>query len=206
MKKRPVPRKKVLILGNSPYINQIKFDLLDPNVITVGVNRIWHVYNPNYFFFHDYEILDELRNHREEFQQLRKDSTFISSDWLKYRARKGNRMIPSYIKVHKRVNPRQFPDSVTTALQIMGTYYLPKQYYSFYVAGVSLRWQEPSHFWKEKKETSNNNGKKWYSPRFERMMENWRQMQTQNYNIYSVEPGSRLNRRFRYVKIENLYK
>jgi hypothetical protein len=47
---------KVLVLGNDPQINDIEFDRLDKNIITLGINRIWLKYIPDYFFFNDYEI------------------------------------------------------------------------------------------------------------------------------------------------------
>lgn len=195
-----------MILGNSPQINDIDFSRLRSDVITVGVNRIWHVHYPNYFFFHDFEILLELEKEKEKYDELMSKSKIISSDWLRYRAAKAKRALPKNVKIHRRVNIRKFPDSVTTCLEIIATNYFPKHNYSFYIAGVSLKWQEPSHFWKGVKQTRNSHGRDWYERRFNLMYQNWTLLQKQRYKIYSVTPGSMLNKQYKYIKIENLYK
>lgn len=199
-------RRPVLILGNGPSINDINFDRLRPDVITVGVNRIFHVHIPDYFFFHDLEIATELHRRPKVLQELRENSVIFSSDWIKRRSMQAKKPVPRWARIHPRPDQRQFPDSVSTCMQILTKHYLNKQQHTFYIAGVSLRWQDPSHFWKGTAKTHNNKGKDWYEPRFARMAQNFRKnIHSKNYNVYSVTPGSRLNKTFRYIKIENLY-
>jgi len=194
---------KILVLGNSPHINQIDFTRLPSNVITLGTNRIWLKHAPNYFFFNDYEIIKELNLHPEKLAQLRQNSNIFSSDWL--RRTKGH-SIPNWIKIYDRPNKRRYPDSVTTAIELLKLNFFKADQVTFYIAGVSLRWSEPSHFWKELEYAGlNSNDEKWYAPRFEKMLENFKYLRDLQYNIISVTPESNLNKLFRYENIDNLY-
>lgn len=194
---------KVLVLGNSPQINQIEFEKLDPNVVTLGVNRIWLKHEPNYFFFHDSAILSELNQYPEKLSSLRDKSVIFSSDWLKK-----NKSInyPDWIEQYRRTNKGRFPDSITTSIQIFSRQILKNNNITFYVAGTTLTWNEPSHFWKEFEYPSLNQAdSKWYIPRFNAILSNFKHLKSLKYDIVSVTPNSRLNKVFRYENIENLY-
>ncbi|CAB4159534.1 hypothetical protein UFOVP699_270 [uncultured Caudovirales phage] len=193
---------KVLVLGNSPQINQINFEKLDPTIITLGVNRIWLKHIPNYFFFHDLIISNELGRYPEILNTLRESSTIISSDWI---TKNKTNEIPEWTKVYPRLFKRHFPDSVTTSIQILSRYVIDCDI-TFYVAGVTLTWQEPSHFWKELEYSANNYANRdWYSPRFNMTLNNFKYLKSLKYDIVSVTPNSQLNKVFRYENIENLY-
>jgi hypothetical protein len=193
--------KKLLVLGNSPQINDIEFDKLDPSIVTFGVNRIWLKHFPNYFYFHDSPLLKEIEGDRILKSKLISSSLCFSSDYLNLKP------CPGWIDVHNRVNRGSYPDSVTTGLQILFNKYLDASEYTIYVAGTSLNWSDPSHFWKQiDYRCSHNPSKQWYVPRFELMFNNWKRLKDLGYNVISVTPGSRLNKLFRSEGIENLYR
>lgn len=198
-------KTKVLVLGNSPQINQIDFNLLQKDVITLGVNRIWLKHIPNYFFFHDIQIYRELSQHPESLAKLIQNSTIFSSDWLK---KNKHPDIPKWTSIYTRVkcNPRDFPDSVTSAIQIFAKNIMPSSHLTFYIAATPLAWEQPSHFWKELEYSSlNENEKEWYDRRFPLMEQNFRSLRNAKYDIISVTPTSVLNKIFRYETIGNLY-
>lgn len=199
-------KTKVLVLGNDPQINDIEFDRLGSNIITLGVNRIWLKHIPTYYFFNDPEIIDELSEHPEKLVELKMNSTSFSSDWLRSRCRHIRKNIPFWTQVYDRSSKYYFPDSVTTAIELFSKRYLQKTEITFYIAGVSLNWQEPSHFWKDLDYSSrNSHGPNWYLPRFEKIYDNFKRLQDRKYNIISASPNSRLNKLFRYENIGNLY-
>lgn len=66
---------KVLVLGNDPQINSIDFEKIHPNIVTLGVNRIWLKFIPNYFFFSDLIISNELSRYPEKLEELKRNST-----------------------------------------------------------------------------------------------------------------------------------
>jgi hypothetical protein len=193
-------KTKILVLGNSPFINEIDFNRIDSDITTFGVNRIWLKYYPDYFFFHDPEIVKELSNKPEIVKELNRRSISFTSDWYK-------KPIPSWVRRCVRSNRRTFPDSITTGISILGESLLKGNAtdYTFYIAGVHLKWMEPSHFWKGTYASHNKHGKEWYDPRFERMLLNFKNLQKFGYNFISVTPNSNLNKIMRYENIANLY-
>jgi len=192
--------KKLLVLGNSPQINDIQFDKLDPAIITFGVNRIWLKHYPNYFYFHDHPLLTELDANRVHKSRLISNSICFSSDYLNPGFR------PDWLNIHPRINRKYYPDSITTGLQILFNRYLDRSEFKIYVSGVSLTWSEPSHFWKQDGYIGTNKASKhWYIPRFEAMFNNWKNLKDLGFNIISSTPGSKLNKLFRSENVENLY-
>lgn len=195
---------KVLVLGNDPQINSIRFDQLSPGIKTLGVNRIWLKYFPDYFFFNDMDIARELEQNPETLVHLKQKSTIFSSDWL--RREKTNR-IPTWVKVYERQNKMLFPDSVSTAISLYRLHYDSRC--TFYIAGVALKWQDPSHFWKKDTPLPSGVGhsldNKWYDPRFEKMEQGFRRLKALGMDLVSVHPNSKLNSFLRYEGIDNLY-
>jgi hypothetical protein len=172
-------------------------------VITLGVNRIWLKHIPNFFFFHDTEILTELERNPEVCIQLQHRSKVFTSDWIKQNKKL---VVPSWIEIYNRRNKIAFPDSVSTAINLFSTNFVSDSKVTYYVAGVSLKWKEPSHFWKQLEYASLNSlDEEWYSSRFDRMMENFRTIKAKGIKIVSVNPNSNLNKICRYESIENLY-
>ena len=203
-------KNRVLILGNGPQINDIDFSSLDSDVITIGVNRIWLKHYPDFFFFHDYAILHELNQDENRISKIKltQSSHCYSSEWIKKTVRGP---IPSWLRVYPMPFRSSFPDSVTNAVNIYRNVHLkqfPISDYTFYFAGVSLNWTDPSHFWKignSSKKFNNNHSKKWYDARFSHIYENFIKMKSLGYKMISVTPGSRLNKLMRYESIGNLY-
>lgn len=198
-------KKKILVLGNGTSINDIDFSRLDPKIQTFGVNRIWLKHYPTYYFFHDFDILDELEIDHVHRAKLIANSTCYSSDWLN----KDERSTPHWLRKYPRKSRRQFPDSVSTGLGILGLKILPGKLsdYTFYMAGINLKWSNPSHFWKTMDHNAlNKHDSSWYRPRFIKMFSNFRDLKTTGYNMISVTPNSMLNKMMRYENVANLYK
>lgn len=194
---------KILVLGNDPFINNINFSKLDSSLTTLGVNRIWLKHIPNYFFFNDIPIATELNNYPEILEKLKKESFSFSSDWLTIR---NSGQVPEWTSIYNRLYPNVFPDSVTTAIDIFSKDILRTKNITFYIAGVSLRWQEPSHFWKTLPHKSlNHHTEEWYTPRFDSILKNFTRLKSHGIKMVSVTPNSMLNKIMRYEKIENLY-
>ena len=197
-------KKKILVLGNGPSINDIDFSKLPKSVQTFGVNRIWLKHYPTYYFFHDFDILTELNNHHIEQAKLISKSVCYSSDWIN----QSSAPTPHWLRKYHRANRRKFPDSVSTGLGILGTHILPGKLsdYTFYMAGINLKWSEPSHFWKDGTyESRNNKDKGWYDIRFAKMFDNIRDLKSLGFNMISVTPNSNLNKLMRSENISNLY-
>jgi hypothetical protein len=201
-----VKSSRILVLGNDPQINDIEFDRLAPDVITLGVNRIWLKHIPTYYFFNDYDILQELCQHQERLLSIQSNSKCFSSDWLAQQARKAQLRVPGWVTVHPRGAKKGFPDSASTAIHLFLQCYLPGTPKTFYLAGISLKWKEPSHFWKvDEYDARNRHGEEWYRPRFERMYDNFKSLRDVGTKMVSVHPDSRLNSILRYENISNLY-
>lgn len=196
----------VLVLGNDPFINNIDFFKLNPSIITLGVNRIWLKHIPNYFFFNDFPIATELSKNPKTLQKLQEDSHCFSSDWLKIMSEKNNLSVPEWTTIYHRLYPTGIPDSVTTSMSIFSKDIMPNKDITFYIAGVSLKWQEPSHFWKTlPHESLNQHDAEWYEPRFASILRNFVRLQIHGVKMVSVTPNSMLNKMMRYERIENLY-
>jgi len=197
-------KKKILIIGNDPQVNRIQFSRLDPSVETLGVNRIFLAHIPNYFFFHDIEIARELETQPQYLDQLKANSKIISSEWLT----REKKRIPEWTTIYRRAHTQmnQFPDSVTTAIRLLSDHFIDHTKYVFYIAAVSLTWNDPSHFWKELNYPAlNRHDNSWYDPRFLRIVENFKRLKNTKFDIVSVTPNSQLNKYFRQESIENLY-
>jgi len=198
-------KKKILVLGNGVSINDIDFSRLDPKIQTFGVNRIWLKHYPTYYFFHDIDILTELEENHVHKNKLVANSICYSSDWIN----KEGVTTPHWLRKYTRKSRRQFPDSVSTGLGILGSQILPGKLsdYVFYMAGINLKWSYPSHFWKTLEHNAmNKHDRGWYHPRFIKMFDNFRNLKTTGYNMISVTPNSMLNKMVRYENVANLYK
>jgi hypothetical protein len=196
----------VLVIGNDPSINEIDFSRLRTEVITLGTNRSWLKHIPDYHFFHDVKIFQELDKNPECLSKLKENSHIITSDWLKICCNKNRVPFPSYAKKYNRPDRYKFVDCVTTAIEILDRY-VYKRKMKYYIAGVSLTWKDPSHFWKTdiEKGIGNSKGPAWYIPRFNRAYDNFVKLKGKRFDIVSVTEDSRLNKIFRYESIGNLY-
>lgn len=196
--------KKILVLGNGPSINDIEFNRLSKDIQTFGVNRIWLKHFPTYYFFHDFEILTELNNNHIAHAKLISKSICYSSDWIN----QSNATTPHWLRKYERTNRRKFPDSVTTGLSILNNNILSGKLsdYTFYMAGINLKWTEPSHFWKDiEYDSKNKKDRNWYDARFAKMLDNFRDLKSIGFNMISVTPNSNLNKLMRFENIANLY-
>ena len=199
--------KKILVLGNSPHINQIEFNRLDPTITTIGVNRIWLKHYPDYFFFNDYPIVKELErpDNKVHLAKLTQRSTCYSSSWIRHSSPR----IPKWTRVHNVSYKNFFPGSVSNSMLLYRDAYLKDNLENckFYIAGVNLKFNpKKSHFWKsDDYQSLNNLGESWYLKRFDLMFNNFKRLKNLGFNIVSCTPDSRLNKIFRYQNVSNLY-
>lgn len=202
---------KVLLIGNSKHVNSIEFDKLNNSLITIGANRIWYKYIPNYLAFTDPEIYMEMIDKKINIQEHFKNCNIISNDWfmkkakneIKQEIRKSN-VVAFYSVLQYLV----FPDTVSCALMSYHNYIKDTNIKNpiYYVAGVELRYDSKNnHFWTGDKHVRNNRNEAWYTPRFNKMFNNWLRFKQLGLNIISVTPGSRLNEIFPYQDIKTLY-
>ncbi len=196
-------KNKVLVLGNGIDINNIKFDLLPKSIKTVGVNRIWLKHFPDYYFYHDVQIMKEIDRDLVLKSKIISKCKCYTSDWFESRIKK----VPEYLTIVNRSNPRIFVDSVNTFMRaLISENIFDISNTTFYIAGVSLKWTNPSHFWKELEYNSlNEQDEKWYINRFKKMLWNFRHLKMLGVNLISVTPQSNLNKIMRYENINNLY-
>ena len=202
--------RKILVLGNGPSINDIDFDKIDKDIITIGTNRIWLKYIPNMFYFHDPKIFQELNSNRVMLNRIRQHSKIITSDWLTAQCAKSRLNIPHYCQIYSRVNRRKFPDCVTTAIEIYDRRISSRVDVQnvYYLSGVHLKWYEESHFWKKNKLKGIGHSQcneEWYEPRFKKVIRNFKNLKNMNYKIISTTEDSSLNSIFKYEPIESLY-
>lgn len=199
--------KRVLVIGNDPSINEIEFDRIDPSIVTVATNRAWLKLIPDYLFFHDIAILNELKKNKSVLGELMKNSKLITSDWLKIQCVRNKVDFPKSVRLYHRPNRYKYVDCVSTAIEILDRYVYKEDFIEYYIAGVSLTWKNPSHFWKIDpiKGIGNTRGPSWYNPRFDRTYSNFVDLKSKKFKIKSVTPSSRLNKIFQYVNVGNLY-
>jgi len=193
----------VLVLGNGPQILDINFEMIKPEVVTLGVNRIWLRFVPDYLFFHDSDVLYEIeKRHDIDFSK----TTLIVSDWLKEPITSIEGRFKRVVKIN-RPRPTSFPDSVSTAIQIFAESIFNNKDIRFYIAGVNLKWIEPSHFWKsiDYSDSMNSHGKDWYDSRFIKMFKNFQHLIKLGYKLQSLTPNSLLNKLMNRSNIEHLY-
>lgn len=198
--------KKVLVLGNSNHLNSINFNKLDKNITTIGVNRIWYKFIPDYFVFSDMEIYKELIN-QKAFEKL-KNSKIITTEWFNRKNKNiTNKLLQDkQIKSYKIFPYIKFPDSVCSAIYIYHSFLRRHTKIRYYIAGVDLYYTpNKNHFWTGEYTTTNNNGKEWYEPRFKWMFENYMKFKQSGLDIVSVNPNSELNKLFPKKDIKELY-
>lgn len=208
------PVKKIIIVGNDKYAdkynyNKIMNSKLSP--VLIGINRFFYITNPHYLFFHDLDILREMMNNEVDFNNF----NILTTNWIEKGIENKPQDIQDKLKQLKnddivtkyKREPNRFPDSVTTAIKIINNELYQDFNLEFYILGVSLKWDNKrSHFWRDKHNTYNNKSRKWYERRFKYMLNNFRELKNNNYNIYSCTPNSELNKLFPFKRIEYFYK
>jgi hypothetical protein len=208
------PQKNIIVVGNDKYADQFDYQKIknsSQNPDLVGVNRMFYIYNPDYLFFHDLDVLREMIDYPINFNEY----NLISTDWLKQGLENKSTLLQNKVheleqsgilNVYKRT-VHKFPDSVTNAIRIASNYLYPDYDLHFYVVAVSLKWDNTrSHFWRGKYNTYNNKHRKWYEARFKNMFRNFQALKKEKYNIYNCTPNSRLNDLFKFKRIEKFYK
>jgi hypothetical protein len=205
--------KKILIIGNDHNMNDINFAKLKRNtkLVTIGLNRIWHKYIPDYLFFSDIIILHELMKHPDIFEKC----NLVTSNRI-YRKKNSHVLIDKLVADGKlqvfakgiRVNSNY---SAINAIGIAKVHLFPNDNCKFYLAAMSLRYNPKlNHFWEKKRSVvrtlkPHQLTAKWYIPRLNEQFLILRNLKG-IYNIISVTPNSQLNGPYNYKNIKQLYK
>jgi len=199
---------KVLILGNSQHIDAINFGKIADDVTVIGVNRIWYKYIPEYLFFSDIIIYNDMISKGVNFDEKFKNTTIFTSEWIYKHSRKNKPHIDALlqkpnVKCYDVLKHIAFPDAVSSVVSILSRYYKDTRT-TYYIAGTELRFnQNKNHFWETP--VMKGPGSDWYVPRFNKMFLNWVSFKKTGINIVSVTPKSRLNKLFSYQDISTLY-
>lgn len=200
--------RPILIFGNDPSIDDIDFDQIkNSGIITAGVNRIWHKFEPDYLLFLDTEIQQELKNA----PKLANTQAIVSAEYVTCSAQRYPLHLADVKNKFSRVYnvpniPRQFKlfGSVPTLIHVLNEIIYTDKKNIFLVCGVSLKIDDiqTSHFWKGKVGTLNNKDKYWYSTRFDQQMESFTKIKSYIHHIYNCTPDSRLSSIYKSLQIE----
>lgn len=208
---------RFMVIGNDSTVNSIDFNKLKrtKNLITIGVNRIWHKFMPNILFFVDAEIVQEIMEvyddcdlncypiNLDRMCRCRlKDCEFMTvrRKCIKY---------PAIMKFLSTVKTNFIECKTSNSVFGVLEYICHNSIKStIYIAGVSLKWSKDHHFWKNEKRYNiyNDKGAQWYNPRFKKALDNIVRLHWQFKNLISVNPKSALNKHIPYFNIELLYR
>lgn len=203
-----------LVFGNDPFINQMDFSMVKEckNTTTVGVNRIWHRFLPDIFFFIDPEIITELMNaivpcsknkkcHPSQICRcnLKKKIIFTSGKRFSHKFSKEIRFMST---IGVKIADCKTSNSVVSVL-----YYLFNMFpnANYFLAGVSLKWSDKHHFWKKTKEILNDKGKTWYEPRFNKALNEIYNLHKSGLKLASLQPDSMVNHFCQYIELNHFF-
>lgn len=187
----------VFIFGNDASIENISFDEIDilrknNKIITAGVNRIWLKHLPDYFFFMDHPIPQELykalNNKKISYDQINNMNIITSS----HNIRKSDDYMNFINEFDCKLYKLNKLNSVNNLIWYM---YHENPNRIFYINGVSLQWNEKHHFWCNKKysEYGNNKSEFWTMKRFNKSLEIFKDMYNNGIKMISLTRNSRLN-------------
>jgi len=205
-------QKRILILGNDKYINCLDFEKVeDSSLITAGVNRIWKKMQPEFLYFIDYAIIEELYFAQPELPNTKilhcqeyTDGLMVNDDAkTKNTYTKSKEFLNETYNV---TNVRREKHTVNTVIWLIS--YLNEVLFSkdnciFYIYGVSLTWDNDCHhFWEgDKSVTRNTADQTWYDPRFKQHLNGFQKLRKNGLEIVSCTPNSKLNDIFPYCDI-----
>lgn len=158
----------VLLFGNDSHINDYNLDEVDRlrsgagNIITVGINRIWRRYWPDYLVFIDADVVNELIDIGVTPPP---DTTIITSEYLfnnsdRPLSKEERQSFQEYLdsvpgEVHMFERPVSYTkrkSSLLWSIVYVDKYLFEKDTCTFYLYGTSLR-MGVGHFWLEDADT-----------------------------------------------------
>ena len=195
------PVKNIFLFGTSEFIDEVDIDKIEElkkkkDVVTAGVNRIFRKFQPDYFFFMDRDIVEELHD-EQVFRN--KNSKWMTSKFL-------------YENSISKLEEHEFSDyladqeidildidfvkkvrrksSLLWLIYYMRHYAFPDHVCKFYFVGVSLDYQS-SHYYggMMNKNRPLDTLKVQYQSQFQGLKE----FQRSGYHFYSLTPQSKIN-------------
>ncbi len=198
--------KPIIILGNDKSISNIDFSIFN-NLTTAGVNRIYLKYKPDYLFFLDNDIIEEIKVNNIEL----KDTICITSKYNnndKQRFEINSELIELKFKDHlhdKEYNHTLF-SSVPSLIKQLNDFVFKEEKLCFFIFGVSL-FYENVHFWngyEYELRKSNDFDYDKNLERMDKMLFAFKKLMSRKYILFNCNPESRLNQIIPFVDIEKI--
>jgi len=189
-----------LIIGNDNTLNQLKFNMIKPTIITVSVNRIWMIFMPDIIYIIDPEILIEIQNAitKKEITYSAFHNTIIFYNFYLY---------PDFSDLL--VNLKAYAVNIKRNNSVYAlTEWIGKNYKEsiMYMYGISLIYNEKkNHFWSGQKNILNKRTKDWEIKRLNHLYYNFKLLKSKNYNMISVMEKSKLNNLINVKSINSIY-
>lgn len=146
IKKRNVKYGRVLIVGNDEYMYSVE-DKIAEDVLTIGINRIYYLFWPDYIFFTDMSVLREIDSLNCE---VPKTTTFITT--THQTTHQTNNLIKKYNVITRKPNYIN-ANNPYTLLHILDTIHelvVLDKTISIYFAGIALNQSQAKYaFYKQ---------------------------------------------------------
>jgi hypothetical protein len=197
--------QKILIIGNDHNVNNIKFSKIKKKkkLVTIGLNRIWYKFIPDYIYFSDSIILREII----QYPDIMNKCKFIT-------------LKKNYIKGRNHIIDKLYDDgklilypklmklkySGLNIIRIADKYLFPNHKCIFYLAAMSLKYNPIlNHFWENDKKfkrliKDRHLTRNWHEVRLRQQFRLFVNIKDQ-YSLVSVTPNSLLNTIIPYIHI-----
>lgn len=197
----------VLVFGNDRHINDYDFSRIDQlrsgdrNIITVGINRIWRRYWPDYLVFMDADVINELIDNSITPPP---HTTLVTSAFLfdnpdRHLSEEEHKAFTEYLdsvpcKVKMLERPIAYTkrkSSLLWSIVYMDKYLFPKDKCTFYLYGTSLR-ADVGHFWSQSDNTVQyDKDSKVVDGQYRSHAAGLRELRKDGFHIVSLTQGSR---------------
>lgn len=206
--------RKILVFGNDESINTIDFRTIDgvregTGTLTIGLNRIWRRYMPDYFVFMDSDVMNELILNNVERPE---HSTWITSDFLFNNpdtplSEEEYRVFQDYIHEQGiKVYPRPLSFTKRKSSLLWSIIYLQEYLYSgeqlrFYLFGTKLNvpTKGAHHFWERDRKVVYNRDLTKLNTQFSSHTTGLKELRSKRYDIISATKNSRANKFIPYI-------
>lgn len=145
--------KRVLIVGNSPHALTILPLQLDKDVVVIGINRSYVKFWPNYLYFHDPEIINELVHDKIEIPET---TQLVTDEYFYHRmdmlSEEDRQPIQEYVNRNNLlvVNHYDYANEFTTLQAILNAPKLvdsPTDRTLIYLAGIAMSSDQTQYAW-----------------------------------------------------------
>jgi hypothetical protein len=199
--------KPIIILGNDKSISDIDFNIFR-NITTAGVNRIFLKYEPDYLFFLDNDIVEEIK-----INEINLPNTICITSKYNYDKRQKFDIEVDLINdrfkghIHDKYYNHSVFSSVPSLIKQLNDFIFKKEKLCFFIFGVSLTYKN-EHFWNEfeyyKLKKSSNFDYEENKNRMDKMLFTFKKLMARKYILFNCNPESRLNEIMPFVDIEKI--